>query len=129
MKKNLIALTGLLIVSLSLNSQTSLTTTEPCKVPCYTLRNALRVKERANYLDSQISIVRDSIGIYQGIIRHKDSLIIFKDTQLTLLRSNERNYQNIVKIQKDVIEEARFDKVIAYILAGTSLFITILTSL
>lgn len=106
-----------------------MTTIEPCKVPCYTLRNALRVKERANYLDSQIVIVRDSITLYQGIVRYKDSLLIYKDTQLALLRSNEKNYQNIVKIQKDVIEEARFDKVIAYIIAGTSLFITILTSL
>jgi hypothetical protein len=106
-----------------------LTTTEPCKVPCHTLRNALRVKERADYLDSQITIVRDSIGIYQGIIRHKDSIIIYKDTQLTLLRSNEKHYENIVKLQKDTIDQARFDKVVAYILTGTSLLIAIIASL
>lgn len=103
-----------------------MTTTEPCKVPCHTLRNALKVKERADYLDSQMVIVRDSISLYQGIIRHKDSLIINKDTQLVLLRTNERHYKNTVEIQEKVIEEARFDKVVAYIISGVSFFITIL---
>lgn len=106
-----------------------MTTTEPCKVPCYTLRNALKVKERADYLDSQLVIVRDSINIYREIISRKDSLLIFKDTQLVTLRSNESHYKNIVKIQKDVIEEARFDKVVAYILSGTSLLILLLSSI
>lgn len=106
-----------------------MTTTEPCKVPCYTLRNALKVKERADYLDSQLVIVRDSINIYREIISRKDSLLIFKDTQLVTLRSNESHYKNIVKIQKDVIEEARFDKVVAYILSGTSVLILLLSSI
>lgn len=106
-----------------------MTTTEPCKVPCYTLRNALRVKERADYLDSQLVIVRDSINIYREIISRKDSLLIFKDTQIVTLRSNESHYKNIVKIQKDVIEEARFDKVVAYIISSTSLLILLLSNL
>ena len=129
MKKNLIALIILLTVSLSLSSQTSSTMTEPCKVPCHTLRNALKVKQKADYLDSQLVIVRDSISIYRNIIRSKDTLISYKDTQLTLLRSNERHYQSTVQIQEKVIEDARFDKMVAYILSGASFLVTILVIL
>lgn len=102
-----------------------MTTTEPCKVPCYTLRNALKVKKRADYLDSQILIVRDSIKLYNGILSSKDSLILFKDTQLTLLRSNESHYKKTIEIQEDIIEEARFDKVVAYILSGASFLLAL----
>ena len=125
MKKNLIALIILLTVSLSLSSQTSSTMTEPCKVPCHTLRNALKVKQKADYLDSQLVIVRDSISIYRNIIRSKDTLISYKDTQLTLLRSNESHYKKTIEIQEEVIEEARFDKVVAYILSGASFLIAL----
>ncbi len=105
---------------MSLNSQISSITTEPCKVPCHTLRNALKVKQKADYLDSQLIIVRDSITLYQDIIRSKDTLIQYKDTQLVLLRSNEKHYQNTIKIQEEVIKEARFDKIVAYVLSGAS---------
>jgi len=129
MKKNLIALIILLTANLSLSSQTSSIITEPCKVPCYTLRNALKVKQKADYLDSQLVIVRDSISIYRNIIRSKDTLISYKDTQLTLLRSNERHYQSTIQIQEEVIQDARFDKMVAYILSGASFLITILATL
>jgi hypothetical protein len=102
-----------------------LTTIEPCKVPCYTLRNAIKAKKRADYLDSQIVIIRDSIKLYNQILSSKDSLIFFKDTQLTLLRSNESHYKKTIEIQEEVIEEARFDKVVAYILSGASFLIAL----
>ena len=102
-----------------------MTTTEPCKVPCYTLRNALKVRERVDYLDSQIITVRDSIKLYHQILSSKDNLILYKDTQITLLRSNESHYKKIIEVQEKVIEEARFDKVVAYITAGVSMLITL----
>ena len=114
---------------MSLSSQTSSTTTEPCKVPCYTLRNALKIKEKADYLDTQVFILRDSIYLYQNIINSKDSLITYKDTQLILLQSNERQYQKTIKIQEEVIKEARFDKAVAYVITGVSFLVTILAIL
>lgn len=114
-----------MIASLPLNSQVSLVVGEPCKVPCESLRNALKVKEKTDFLDSQISIVRDSVILYKDIINVKDTLIKYKDSQITVLKINQKHFQETVNIQEKVIEEARFDKIVAYVISGMSFLVTL----
>lgn len=129
MKKNLTVLILFLTVFLSLGSQTSSTTINPCGVPCRSLRNALKVKERADYLDTQLVIARDSISVYQEIVKSKDSIILYRKTQVDTLKQNENHYKEVIKVKDSIIEEAKYDKKVAYIFTTISLFLGILLAI
>lgn len=83
------------------------------------------MRELADFQQAQLIVVRDSITHYQEILRGMHTLNVHKDTQITLLRSNQEHYKNIIKIQDKVIEESRFDRMVAYITTGVSMLITL----
>lgn len=71
-----------------------------CCVPCSTLKKALFVKAERDYLRNQIGVVRDSVSILSYIVDQQDSLISYKDTQISLFKKNEVKF-NEVLINKD----------------------------
>lgn len=115
-----------LITTSPINSQIPSIDTVECSVPCYTLKKALQVKYRADYLDSQMLIVRDSIGYYRGIISSMDTMIEYKDTQIAVLRDSEKQYKSKIKVKDDQIKAALKKAQIGFITAGATFLFSLL---
>lgn len=91
----------LMTVSLSSYSQSLSSKPTECVVPCYTLKNALVMKESKDLIEKQLLISRDSIKIMSDIITEKDNLIANKDKQIELYQKNEEAMVGVVK-EKDL---------------------------
>lgn len=77
----------------------SITPTD-CIVPCKALKNALIMKEDYESLKNQFQIKNDSIMVLQQIVVKKDELITNKDKEISLMKSNEVAYKEIIR-EKD----------------------------
>ena len=86
----------------------------------------MQVKYRADYLDSQMLIVRDSIGYYRGIISSMDTMIEYKDTQIAVLRDSEKQYKSKIKVKDDQIKAALKKAQIGFITAGATFLFSLL---
>jgi hypothetical protein len=89
----------MLLMTMSLSSYSQSLSNKPteCVVPCYTLKNALVMKESKDLIEKQLLISRDSIRIMTDIIKEKDNLITNKDKQIDLYKNNEDAMKGIVK--------------------------------
>jgi hypothetical protein len=79
------------------NSQTLLNDSVCC-VPCYTLKNALILKQDYDLLKSELNISRDSINIYTKINFQKDSIIF---DQRNIIKGNG----DIIMIKNSILNE------------------------
>lgn len=107
--------------------------TDLCCVPCEALRKALIVKEERTYYSKQLEFARDSIMILQQVIRHKDTIIPFKDSTIANYVKNEQKYGEIINNKDSSIEEykkaylsQRIRKYIAYGVSSIILLVGIL---
>ena len=89
------------------NSQT-FNKTDSVLVPVKSLKNALIVLEQRNYCRQQLTVVRDSVILMEGIVNLQDSMIINQKQQIELQRQNIDSYVKLVdnkdkeiKIYKD----------------------------
>jgi hypothetical protein len=82
----------------------SITPTD-CVVPCKALKNALIMKEDFESLKNQYQIKNDSIVLLQQIVTKKDELITNKDKEISLMKSNEVAYKEIIKEKDKQISE------------------------
>jgi hypothetical protein len=59
-----------------------------CIVPCSTLKNALKLKVEYDYCYNQLKISRDSISWLEIINLQKDTIILNKNKEISLLNDN-----------------------------------------
>jgi hypothetical protein len=78
-------MTCLMMMS-SVYSQTA--SNNDCIVPCSTLKNALKVKVQYDYCYNQLSVTRDSIVLLDSINLQKDTIILNKNKEISLLNDN-----------------------------------------
>jgi hypothetical protein len=69
-----------------LHSQT--VSNDNCIVPCNTLKNALKLKIEFEKCNTQLSIVRDSVLVLNQINLQKDTIVVNKDKEISLLNDN-----------------------------------------
>lgn len=70
--------------------------TDSVLVPVKSLKNALIVLEQRNYCRQQLTVVRDSVILMEGIINIQDSMIINQKQQIELQRQNIDSYIKLV---------------------------------
>ena len=126
MKISSILLILFLITTSPISSQISSIDTVECSVPCSTLKKALQIKYRADYLDSQIVIVRDSIGYYRDIISSMDTMVQYKDSQIVVLRDSENQFKEQIKVKDDQVQAALKKARIGFITAGVTFLFSLL---
>ena len=85
-KKNWILLITCLMMMSSVYSQTA--SNNDCIVPCSALKNALKLKVEYEYCVNQLKIARDSIYFLENINLQKDSIILNKNKEISLLNDN-----------------------------------------
>jgi len=115
-----------LITTSPISSQISSIDTVECSVPCSTLKKALQIKYRADYLDSQIVIVRDSIGYYRDIISSMDTMVQYKDSQIVVLRDSENQFKEQIKVKDDQVQAALKKARLGFITAGVTFVLSLL---
>ena len=59
-----------------------------CIVPCSALKNALKLKVEYEYCVNQLKIARDSIYFLENFNLQKDSIILNKNKEISLLNDN-----------------------------------------
>jgi len=121
-------------VPLLANSQT-LSSDTLCKVPCYTLKNALLVKAERDLLKDELNLKRDSISILSTIILTQNDLIINRDSVIVLYQDNESRYKEMlnnkdatIDVKDKQIKKAKNSSRFAWLTTGASaaLFLIIL---
>ena len=117
-------------MTLPLYSQKALSDT--CRVPCATLKKALVVREERIYCGTQLGFARDSITNLQEIIFAKDTIILHRDSAITLFKDNENKYKEVINNKDSIIitygkeiENLRASKNGAYIAAGLAILLSI----
>jgi hypothetical protein len=85
-KKNWILLMTCLMMMSSVYSQTA--SNNDCIVPCSALKNALKLKVQYDYCYNQLSVTRDSILLLDSINHQKDTIILNKNKEISLLNDN-----------------------------------------
>jgi hypothetical protein len=78
-------MTCLMMMS-SVYSQTA--SNNDCIVPCSALKNALKLKVEYDYCYNQLSVTRDSILLLDSINLQKDTIILNKNKEISLLNDN-----------------------------------------
>jgi len=78
-------MTCLMMMS-SVYSQTA--SNNDCIVPCSALKNALKLKVQYDYCYNQLSVTRDSILLLDSINHQKDTIILNKNKEISLLNDN-----------------------------------------
>jgi len=86
-----------LIQILPANSQTLLDDSTCC-VPCYTLKNALILKQDYDLLKTELNLSRDSINIYTNISLQKDSIVL---DQRNIIKENG----DIITVKNSILSE------------------------
>ena len=94
---------------------------DTCCVPCATLKKALVVRQERIYCGTQLGFARDSITNLQEIILSKDTIILHRDSTITVLKDNENKYKevinnkdSIIKTYEKEIKRLNTSKIIAY---------------
>jgi len=75
-----------LMMTSSVYSQTP--SNDNCIVPCSALKNALKLKVEYDYCYNQLKISRDSISLLEIINLQKDTIILNKNKEISLLNDN-----------------------------------------
>ena len=86
----------------------------------------MQIKYRADYLDSQIVIVRDSIGYYRDIISSMDTMVQYKDSQIVVLRDSENQFKEQIKVKDDQVQAALKKARLGFITAGVTFVLSLL---
>jgi len=90
-----------LIVTSPLYSQKS--SNDTCCVPCISLKKALIVREERLYCETQLGFARDSILTLQKIIFTKDTILLHRDSAISIFESNREGYKEIINNKDSII--------------------------
>tara|TARA_R110000868_G_scaffold3601_6_gene22692 strand:+ start:410 stop:712 length:303 start_codon:yes stop_codon:yes gene_type:complete len=67
------------------------------------LKKALIVREERLYCETQLGFARDSILTLQKIIFTKDTILLHRDSTISIFKSNREGYKEIINNKDSVI--------------------------
>ena len=109
---------------------------DTCCVPCIALKKALVVRQERIYCGTQLGFARDSITTLQGILFAKDTIILHRDSAISVYKDNEKKYKEVVNNKDSIIttygkeiENLRTAKAGAYAVAIVTVILYVLFSL
>ena len=109
---------------------------DTCCVPCASLKKALVVRQERIYCGTQLGFARDSISNLQEIIFSKDTIILHRDSAISVYKDNEKKYKEVVTNKDSIIttygkeiENLKAAKAGAYAVAIVTVILYVLFSL